>query len=58
MYHMSIADPNFIPVPGNETEGWEEEFSNHSMFLNLFYLPFPYLSVTAPKDTFLAAILT
>nr|XP_013030098.1 multimerin-2 isoform X1 [Anser cygnoides] len=22
-------DPNFIPVPGNETEGWEEEFSNH-----------------------------
>ncbi|NXK55268.1 MMRN2 protein, partial [Chauna torquata] len=23
-------DPNFIPVPGNQTEGWEEEeFSNH-----------------------------
>ncbi|NXG88706.1 MMRN2 protein, partial [Stercorarius parasiticus] len=22
-------DPNFIPVPGNQTEGREEEFSNH-----------------------------
>uniref|UniRef100_A0A8C2TMD5 Multimerin 2 n=1 Tax=Coturnix japonica TaxID=93934 RepID=A0A8C2TMD5_COTJA len=30
MYHFSIADPNVIPVPGNQTEGWqEEEFSNH-----------------------------
>ncbi|KFW09976.1 Multimerin-2, partial [Eurypyga helias] len=24
-------DPNFIPVPGSQTEGLEEEFSNHSI---------------------------
>jgi len=34
MYHISIADPNVIPVPGNHTKGWqEEEFSNHGTTL-------------------------
>jgi len=42
MYYISIADPNFIPVPGNQTEGQEEEeLSNHSTSFILLAIPLP-----------------
>lgn len=57
MYHISIADPNVIPVPGDHTKGrQEEEFSNHGT--TLLAIPLHLKSLPWAKDRLTVATLT